>query len=487
MSLLLGEDVPLRQFSCIAEGHVYGSSRVEGAWKLFDKRYWPGHSLTDHLTFALKHEELDLLVLKRIFAVIPEGDLTAFVGSRIKEKIPRLAWFYYEFLTGRKLQLPDMKVKTADYVDVLDPKRHYTLNPERIKRYLVRNNLLGNSSFCPLIKRTDKLEKYISLGLNRTAQKIASKTHDRTVDRSASFMLLKDSQATFAIENEHPPRSILMKWAQATKNAAGGNLNIELIEELQKVLLADSSKVQIGIRESEVFLATQMTNYEIDIGHYGARSVDLHDLVNSLLLCNSRMGDGGLDPVLHAVAISFGFIYIHPLQDGNGRMHRHIVNHVLAEREYAPKGMMLPISYVLLDLIKEYGMILDEHSLRLLRFIESRENSDHGIDIMNDTADLYRYFDCTKEAEFIYSCIERMLTKDIPEEIDYLQKHDLAFRSLKKRMEMPDMRVSLLVNLVRQNDGKLSKAKRKVFSELSDEEVADLEKIINSAFSKKRK
>ena len=33
---------PVRRPSCVSEQHVRGSHRAEGAWTVFDKRYWPG-------------------------------------------------------------------------------------------------------------------------------------------------------------------------------------------------------------------------------------------------------------------------------------------------------------------------------------------------------------------------------------------------------------------------------------------------------------
>jgi hypothetical protein len=71
---------PVRQPSCVSEKHIRGSQREEGIWKIFDKRYWPGVNLADHLVFALRHEDLDLLILKRAFDAMPtkvlEGPVT---------------------------------------------------------------------------------------------------------------------------------------------------------------------------------------------------------------------------------------------------------------------------------------------------------------------------------------------------------------------------------------------------------------------------
>ena len=57
---------PVRAPSVVADGHIKGSQRTEDGWNLFDKRYWPGDGITDHLAFALRHERIDLLSLIHI-------------------------------------------------------------------------------------------------------------------------------------------------------------------------------------------------------------------------------------------------------------------------------------------------------------------------------------------------------------------------------------------------------------------------------------
>ena len=73
----LGLAAPVRAPSAVAEGHIRGSQRNEDDWTVFDKRYWPGDTVTDHLTFALRHEPIDLLILKRAFDAIPAEELIA--------------------------------------------------------------------------------------------------------------------------------------------------------------------------------------------------------------------------------------------------------------------------------------------------------------------------------------------------------------------------------------------------------------------------
>src|SRR5262249_46617305 len=58
---------PVRRPSSVSDKHISGSQRQDGDWVVFDKRYWPGETFADHLTFALRREGIDLLILKRVF------------------------------------------------------------------------------------------------------------------------------------------------------------------------------------------------------------------------------------------------------------------------------------------------------------------------------------------------------------------------------------------------------------------------------------
>ena len=72
---------PVRQPSAVSRQHVKASRREAGGWKVFDKRYWPGESFGGQMGFALHHEDLDLLVLKRLFQAVPQDTVAAFVRS----------------------------------------------------------------------------------------------------------------------------------------------------------------------------------------------------------------------------------------------------------------------------------------------------------------------------------------------------------------------------------------------------------------------
>jgi hypothetical protein len=478
----LGIAAPVRTSSAVAEGHIKGSHRIENRWTIFDKRYWPGDSVTHHLTFALRHEWLDLLILKRVFDAILPDVMAAFVREAPTGVVTRRAWFFYETLTGRRLDLDDAPTVTA--VHALDPKSYFTGRPRLSKRHRVRDNLLGSGGYCPLIRRTETLEAFLARRLAEKATETVGGTSGQLIARAASFLLLADSRASFEIEGERPAGSRLERWGRAVVQAGKNRLTLDELNRLHGVLIEDSRFVRAGLRPDGVFVGERDHNNDPLPEFIGARAVDLTDLVGGLLSTNDRMRQSGLDPVLQAAATAFGFVYIHPYQDGNGRLHRCLIHHVLAERGFTPAGMVFPVSSVMLDRIEDYRRTLQQHSGPLMTFIEWRPTPDRNVEVLNDTADLYRYFDCTAEAEFLYACVARTVEHDLPEEIDYLRRHDEAQRLIMEMVEMPDRLAQDLIMFIRQNGGKLPKRRReKEFEALTDEETKRIEEIYEDIFA----
>lgn len=160
-----------------------------------------------------------------------------------------------------------------------------------------------------------------------------------------------------------------------------------------------------------------------------------------------------------------------------------MIHHVLAERRFTPPGMVFPVSSVMLGRIDDYRRTLQEHSGPLMECIEWRPTARRNIEVTNDTADLYRYFDATATAEFLYGCVERTVAHDLPLEIDYLRRHDKAVRQIMERVEMPNRLAADFVMFVRQNDGTLPQRRReREFRALSDDEAEDLKEIVRDVF-----
>jgi Fic family protein len=276
----------------------------------------------------------------------------------------------------------------------------------------------------------------------------------------------------------------LERWARAVLQAGRAPLTLGEILRLHGVLIEDRRFVRAGLRPDGVFLGERDDQGDPLPEFIGARPADLDGLMAGMLEANDRMKANGIDPVLQAAATAFGFVYIHPFQDGNGRLHRCLIHHVLAERKFTPAGMVFPVSSVMLARIEAYRDTLRAHSGPLMISIDWRPTLERNVQVENETADLYRYFDCTENAEFLYSCVARTVEHDLPTEIDYLRRHDEAMRRIMDTVEMPDRLAENLLMFIRKNNGKLGKKRREnEYAALTDEEVLALEAIVREAFA----
>ena len=149
--------------------------------------------------------------------------------------------------------------------------------------------------------------------------------------------------------------------------------------------------------------------------HISARHQDLPDLLKGLIAFEHDYASD-LDPVIAAAILAFGFVYIHPFEDGNGRIHRYLIHHVLSARGFNPPGLVFPVSAAILDRIESYRKVLESYSARLLPLIEWKPTAKMNVEILNDTGDFYRYFDATPHAEFLFKCVQRTIEHDLPEE-----------------------------------------------------------------------
>lgn len=205
--------------------------------------------------------------------------------------------------------------------------------------------------------------------------------------------------------------------------------------------------------------------------------------MKGLIATEAQLRQSDFDPVLAASVIAFGFVFIHPLLDGNGRIHRYLIHHLLAAKEYVRRDMIFPVSACMYDRLADYHEILEAYSHSRISLIKWKEDRQHNVVILNDTIDLYRYYDLTQQAEYLYQCVETTIEQTIPEVLDYLQRYDATFKAISDQVSLPDHKVDLMIKMMQQNKGILSKAKReKFFQELTHTEVEIVEEIFQNHF-----
>ncbi|HEV8130228.1 MAG TPA: Fic family protein [Acidobacteriota bacterium] len=473
--------VPLpSRLTVIARRHV---KALTEDWRILTPRHQPADTLAGHLIFALKWEGVELGILAALFRSIKAEEIAQLVAETPTGAYARRLWFLYEWLTGRELQTEKLgKVKA---VPVVDPELQFALsNGPIVSRQKVINNLPGTAKFCPLVRRTPRLEEYARAQLARRAREISGHTHPDILARAAAFLLLSDSKASFQIEGEHPPAQRIARWAQAIAEAGQIQLSRVELERLQQIVIGDARFVHLGLREHGGFVGDHDRRTSEPIPeHISARAEDLPDLIEGVVVFDRLMLDAGLDPVVAAAVLAFGFVYIHPFEDGNGRLHRWLIHHVLARAAFNPSGIVFPISAVILRRIDAYRRVLESYSRPLLTLINWHPTPDGNVEVLEETADYYRYFDATRHAEFLYDCVAETVEHDLPNEMKYLEAYDQFVGRVQMMVDMSQTKLDLLWRFLQQNQGQLSnRGRTKEFAQLTDDEAAQIEKIFGETW-----
>jgi hypothetical protein len=451
-------------------------------WLLLTPRHAPQDSLGGHLEFALKWEGVNLSVLAPLFRLVSAEEVAEIVQEKPKGSYARRTWFLYEWLTGEELEVPNPgKVKA---VPVIDPRHQFALPGGRFSsRHKVIDNLPGTPAFCPLVRRTALLERFVEMKLDQRASDVLGRTHPDVVTRAAAFLLLQDSRSSFEIEGEQPSHERTARWGRAIARAGANPLSAAEIEALQAEVIGDARFVRLGLRSEGGFVGIhdRVTHRPIP-EHISARAEDLRDLVHGVVEYGRVAVTGGGDPVVTAAAVAFGFVYIHPFEDGNGRLHRWLIHQVLSRAGYNPPGVIFPISAAILREIELYKQVLESYSSTLLPLVEWRPTDRGNVEVLNDTTDYYRYFDATAHAEYLYHCVHVTVERDLPSEVAYLESYDRFVLSLREIVDMPSTTADLLHRFLRQNDGRLSsRARKREFAALTNHEVARVEQLYSES------
>ena len=426
-------------------------------WIVYTPRHKPEDTLYGNLVFGIKYEGINLLFFKKLFERVEEQAIESLVQSEPLGQYSRKIWFLYEWLMQKTLNLPDLK--EGNYVPLINGDLQYTIGKGiNSPRHRIRNNLPGSINFCPLISRTEKLEKYIKEDLSEKITGFVRNVHNDILLRTSAFLLLKDSKASFNIEGEAPSNSRATRWGKVIGQAGNRPLSKEELLRLQQIVIENNRFVKMGLRKEGGFVGEHDRGTGEPIPeHISPRWQDLNGLLDGLIETDSKLEKSEFHPVLTAAIIAFGFVFMHPFVDGNGRIHRYLIHHMLAKMKFTPQGIIFPVSAAILERIDDYRVVLESYSHPLPDFIEWKTTEDHNVEVLNDTADYYKYYDATLQAEFLFECIDYTIKEIIPEEVLYLQRYDQMKGWLDDNFEMPDKTVALLIIFLDQNNGVLSK------------------------------
>jgi hypothetical protein len=138
--------------------------------ELFPPAYDPSDELGTQLEFALKYDGTNLLILAKLFAVVPQERIASYIRSKLTGKYARRIWYLYEMFTGTRLPIENLT--QGNYIGLLDSEDYYTSPGKAVQRQRIRDNLLGDAKFCPTIRRSPKLVQFEQSNLGERCRQI---------------------------------------------------------------------------------------------------------------------------------------------------------------------------------------------------------------------------------------------------------------------------------------------------------------------------
>lgn len=458
--------------------HAKGRSR-----EIYPHTQYNPTTVFDHLEFALKREGLHLELLRLILPKIPESEMTDFVRSKPTGGNVRRVWYLYERFSGKNLRIPDMSV--GNYIDLIDPEIYFTGPVMKLPRWRVNRNLLHTVHFSPMVRRTALLHPSKDRELHERCADLVSDVPPEVFQRALRYLYAKETRTSYAIEHETPSQARADKFMALLAQAATNDfLNQEALVRLQNAIV-DPRYAAKSWREIQNYVGRTLAPGMEEIHLVPPKPDDIGPLMEDWLKLAVRLSRSSiLPPIASAAVVAWLFVYFHPFEDGNGRIHRFLIHHILAQRRFGPEGVLLPVSAVLLNRPADYDASLEHFSVPLKERSDYELDDHGGMTVRNVTKDHFRYIDCTVIAEALYGFIEETIEKELPAEFRFLQHYDGARAAMRDVVDMPEPAANLFLRLCLQNKGRLSGNKRKLpaFEKITPAEITALENAIIHAY-----
>jgi len=432
-----------------------------------------------HLEFALRHEGVELEVIEALFEHIAPAELVSRFQSTPNGEHIRRACFLWEWLKGE--ELPTTLTPGAGYVDLFPNDVYVTAEePVRVKKFLVRDNALGTRDFCPTVRlsavpRSPSLEE-LFVEANRVLSAVSNR---ELYDRAVRYLYLSETRGSYAIESETPSSDKTERFMQLLSQAGEPvTANEDWLVGLQNAIVRNAYSKEASYRAKLNWLedATgRISFFPPPPDELRRAMAGWETFVNDQKRCR--------DTLVKATCISFGFVYLHPFMDGNGRLHRFLIHHALARSGGLPNGAIIPVSAVMLKKIPQYLEVLSAFS-RPVTALWSYQRGELEPSITHTPGSRpYRFFNADKEVAFLHDMIRQAVTDEIPHELAWLHGYDEAFARLEQEFDLPQKDLSALIRMAHSNHGVLSQNRRKQYTYVPEAVLDRIEAVVRETFN----
>jgi tetratricopeptide (TPR) repeat protein len=439
-----------------------------------------------HLEFALKYDDLNLAFIKEVFSSIEFKEIVEYVKAKPNRKYARIIGYLYEFTTDKII---DVEVTTTNYENILDTSKYITGDTVKISKWKVNDNLLGTKEFCPIIRRTAELSGLLDWDIKEAIENLKDKYSLDIFKRASYYLYKKESKSSSEIEKEDPSQGRIEKFIALLEEAGQKSFEDSLSEKelvrLQNTIV-DPRYADNSFRNVQNYVGQTMSDYSQKVHYVCPPPQFVRSLMRGMIDLEKK--NTSSDTIIKAAMVSFGFVFIHPFEDGNGRIHRFLIHDILVRKGIVPNSTILPVSAQILAHMDEYDATLELFSKLIEGKVKYDLNEKGEMTVFNasDIKALYQFPDLTNHSVFLARIIQSTINKDIPEELLFLQNYDELKREIQNIVDMPDHKVDRMIVFLHQNKGKLASRKRKFYKELSDDEIEQMEISYTQIFEKKQ-
>jgi hypothetical protein len=308
------------------------------------------------------------------------------------------------------------------------------------------------------------------------------------LERVMNWAYLSETRDSFAIENEVPSpskeRAFLNAMAHLKDRAP---LTEAYLVSLQNAVISNPRAAEVQFRDHQNWL--QRGGHGVMAVRYVPPPPDamLNMMDGFMRMANSR--SDAVPPFVKASLVSFGFVFLHPFLDGNGRISRLLVHHSLNCSQVLPdvngNPAILPLSVAMKKDEKGYLEALESFSkpMRGLWEVRHIDGSQFDFEFKSSTM-TYSSWSGDHVAHFMTQCARVALENSLLDEAAYIEAYDEAFREIDELFDLPNKTINLIIQWIQQNDCKMPE-RRKNSQELfllKPDEVISIEEIVARHF-----
>lgn len=453
--------------------------------EIYGPKYAPSEDgIAAHLEFALKYDDFNLDFMQAVFTRTNSDELLNYIKTNPSGRYSRRIGFLCEWLTGNLLDVvPEI---TGNYIDLIDSDKYITGSIRKNNRWRINNNLLGEPDFCPVIRRNATIEEYLRIDFRKEIESLKAEYAPEIFNRATQYLYRKETKSSYEIESEKPTPDRMSRFVNLLYEA-GTEPASEVLEEssltrLQNAIV-DPRYKQVGYRDFQNYIG--QSNYRLEeIYHYICPPPQMV-LPMMKALASTEQKTRELSPMIRAAIISFGFVFIHPFLDGNGRIHRFLIHDILIRDGFVGKDVIIPVSAHMVNNIQEYNTALEAYSKPLMKRVQFTKDEKGELVITNpdEVKAYFQYPDLTLQSIFLAKTIKETIRKDLSEELLFLERYNEFKGELLLLIDMPDKRANDLIIFIHQNKGTFPNRRKKYFPEITNEEFTEIENIYQSIFS----